>query len=296
MRRPQQLRKAEPTAHEATTTAEGAETTAHVEEATTAAEEAEPTAHEATTTTEEAETTARPGEETTTAEEAETTEHPEQVVTSASKTSETPISTLSSTSNPVGFSRTLVFLKKDTSWKQHVFIRGGLSHLNRNACSPGPYQQHNDPCAMVIKHITTMPTKCPPSSCHEYRAWSRGDSYLDFEGPEIGQGRYNGTEAFGTPCLWTTSDPSQRGYNPFNKYGYAYWLVELLMDCAKTDNGWFEFKGFIPSIGLELDIKQGECAGDGGSAPFRSKNHVARCGAVNVFYWDSGACEISLLS
>ncbi|KHJ98926.1 hypothetical protein OESDEN_01091, partial [Oesophagostomum dentatum] len=194
-----------------------------------------------------------------------------------------------STPSSIGLSRTLIFLKRDTSWKQHVFIRGGVSHLNNNECSPGPYQQPQDPCAVPIKHVTAMPASCPPSSCLQYRAWSRGDTFLDFEG------RYNGTEAFGTPCLWTTSDPSQDGFNPFNKYGYAYWLADLLIDCNKTDNGWFELKGFMPSIGLEPDVKQGECAGEGDSAPFQSKSHVARCGAVNVFYWGSGACQIDAI-
>ncbi|KHJ95618.1 hypothetical protein OESDEN_04434 [Oesophagostomum dentatum] len=132
----------------------------------------------------------------------------------------------------------------------------------------------------------------------EYQYWSPGDNYLDFAGPERNQGRFNNQPASGTPLVWSTNDPFALGYQKYNKYGKGFWLVELEMDCSRTENGWFELKasseGFSkPWPGWENDVRQGACNGAiGGYAPFQSINHIAKCGAVNVFYWGSGGCTI----
>ncbi|VDL87482.1 unnamed protein product [Nippostrongylus brasiliensis] len=67
-------------------------------------------------------------------------------------------------------------------------------------------------------------------------------------------------------------------------------MVTLLMDCSKTDKGWFELKGYNPPHeNWEPDMKQSKCGGVyKSSAPSSSKNHVAKCGAVNVFEWGRG--------
>ncbi|KHJ90146.1 hypothetical protein OESDEN_10014 [Oesophagostomum dentatum] len=216
----------------------------------------------------------------------------EELATEAAETAteeeqETPVPETESPP-PEILQRTIIFFKRPLPYSQYLFIRGGLTR--KNACAPGPYQQRLDKCAIPIRHNTTA-----PATCKYYPAWSKGDNYLDFEGPERGQGFFLGREAAGTPTAWTTNNTKAKEFHPFNKYGGA-WFVELLMDCRKTDNGWFELKGFIaPRPGWEPDISQEKCTGNGGSAPFKSMNHIARCGAINVFEWMSSRCHIEMI-
>jgi hypothetical protein len=70
------------------------------------------------------------------------------------------------------------------------------------------------------------------------------------------------------------------------------WIV------PKTYNGWFELKGYEDqNIGWEPDIAQAACTGSGnaGTAPFKTNNHVAKCGFVNVFDWGQNSCTINNL-
>ncbi|KAK5983365.1 hypothetical protein GCK32_009331, partial [Trichostrongylus colubriformis] len=260
---------------------------------------------------------------------------------------------------PSGYQKTVIFIKMDTYMGQNLFIRGGVSHANKDVCSIGPYQQTSDACAIPIIHNTSVPFVYA-----EYLSWSQGDQYLDFEGAEERQGTHDGDIPFGTPLAYSTNDSSAVEYQPYNKYGSGYWMVQLLTDCKKSDQGWFELKGYVsPSIGWEQDINQKSCSGThdgdkpfgtplaystndssavefqpynkygsgywtvqlltdrkkgdqgwfelkgyvspsigweqdiiqksctgtvGGTAPFTSKNHIAKCGAVNVFAWGSG--------
>ncbi|KHJ90847.1 alpha amylase, catalytic domain protein [Oesophagostomum dentatum] len=192
---------------------------------------------------------------------------------------------------PDTYKKTVIMLMKDTVVGQHVFLRGGTSHAHGGKCLAGPHKQDQDPCAIPIIHNTTAPSPSP------YEAWSYKDNYLDFEGAEFWQGRHNGGRAFGTPLCWSTNDPSDISYQKYNKYGPGFWLVELMMDCSKTEDGWFEFKGYLmPKVGWEPNVNHGACAGTaGGPVPFKSNNHVAKCGAVNVFSWGSGLCIIDEL-
>ena len=69
--------------------------------------------------------------------------------------------------------------------------------------------------------------------------------------------------------------------------GDNYWMVDLDMDCSKTEGGWFEFKGYLMNAGngWENDIMQEQaCTGSAaeGSVPYPSINHFGRCGYVNV--------------
>ena len=84
---------------------------------------------------------------------------------------------------------------------------------------------------------------------------------------------------------------------PNSRYGDHFWMFDAEINCAETENGWFELKGVLTGNGWEQDIGQAEtCGGDvGGSKPYVSTNHMARCGYVNVFEWGSGDCIINKL-
>ncbi|GMT06711.1 hypothetical protein PENTCL1PPCAC_28885 [Pristionchus entomophagus] len=184
------------------------------------------------------------------------------------------------------FQKTAIFLQKKTQPGQNIFIRGGSAQSHQ--CSTGPFQQSSDPCAIPIVHNSSTPWMYTT-----YRQWSQGDEYLDFEGEEERQGTYDGTHATGTPLAYSTNDANSVDYQPLNKYGPDYWFVQLLMDCDKSENGWFELKGFMDQ--WEADIHQSSCSGSiGGSNPLtNSNNHVAKCGAVNVFVWNSNSCIVN---
>jgi hypothetical protein len=52
-----------------------------------------------------------------------------------------------------------------------------------------------------------------------------------------------------------------------------------------------------PGAGWEGNINQAACSGTGGGTkPFTSINHVARCGYANVFVWGDGSCRVDRLS
>ncbi|VDM70423.1 unnamed protein product [Strongylus vulgaris] len=92
--------------------------------------------------------------------------------------------------DPKELTKTVIFLKRDTSLGENIFLRGGNSHAHGGgikrkvpACAEGPYQQPYDKCAIPMLHQTRV-----PYNYFEYKSWSQGDSYLDFEGPEIDQG------------------------------------------------------------------------------------------------------------
>ena len=61
-----------------------------------------------------------------------------------------------------------------------------------------------------------------------------------------------------------------------------------------TNDEWFEVQGYIKGgSGPEQSIAQNVCGGSaGGSAPFSSLHHLAKCGYINVFHWSEGRCAI----
>jgi alpha-amylase len=98
-------------------------------------------------------------------------------------------------------------------------------------------------------------------------------------------------------------------------------MVEFDMDCSQSENGWFEVKSFLTNggkpnycrkycifvcvndfififlAGWESDISQSTCTGSaGGRAPYTSKNHLGRCGFVNVFDFGMSTCQINPFS
>ena len=60
------------------------------------------------------------------------------------------------------------------------------------------------------------------------------------------------------------------------------------MDCSRTENGVFEFKAMVNGSSEGI-IPNKQCA-DAKPPPYDSDNHVATCGAVNVYQWNKGSC------
>lgn len=79
--------------------------------------------------------------------------------------------------------------------------------------------------------------------------------------------------------------------NYFSSYGQHYWLIDVQMDCSRTENGWFELKALVNGQ-WEGNIGGQTC----GTPPYPSQNHWAKCGFKNVFHFNSGRCQISDLS
>ena len=53
------------------------------------------------------------------------------------------------------------------------------------------------------------------------RAWSMGDTKLDWHGAESGQGSFEGHTAGGSPTVWTTNDQSNTdAYHALNRFAY----------------------------------------------------------------------------
>ena len=81
-----------------------------------------------------------------------------------------------------------------------------------------------------------------------------------------------------------------------NRYGDHYWLVDIDMDCSRTQGGWFEFKAVLNGQ-WEHDIYSDACTGSGaGSTPAQTQNHWAKCGMLNIYHFGANTCEIENLS
>ena len=105
-----------------------------------------------------------------------------------------------------------MFIEKQTSSGQDVFIRGGVSP--------------DDSVPIIVNRLGDQWSL--------YNDWSQGDTMLDWSGPEPGQGQHNGQTALGTPLGWTSSNPGNQFYHSYNKWGDHYWIVDMDMDCSKT--------------------------------------------------------------
>jgi len=184
--------------------------------------------------------------------------------------SEENISKRSVNNTSEDWKRTVTFIYGRTRVGQKMFIRGGIDWnyardvLNRDC------KQDRMLCAIPIQHnlFSDDPQRL-------------NDHYLDWNGQETGQ-REN---IKGSPLVWTTNNINNGtnvsdngyGYSPLNEWGKHYWMLDVMMDCSQTVNGWFELKSYISNgSGWEHNIKQPE-------APYLSKNHFARCGKINVF-------------
>lgn len=192
-------------------------------------------------------------------------------------------------SSPPGTSRTVIFIRKETSSGQDMFIQGGIGHERRQGCTSNA---DSSACAIPITHRTGGSDQ----TLNDLRS---GDDYLDWYGSESDQS----SEAPGSPLVWTTNnanhgstvDQQGYGYFPLNQWGDHYWMLDVDMDCSKTEDGWFELKGYVKGgQGWETDRDQGSCSGSaGGSKPYSSSNHFGRCGFINKFDFESNSCEMN---
>jgi hypothetical protein len=183
--------------------------------------------------------------------------------------------------------RTVVFIYGQTVSGQDMFLRGGIdwayakNNLNRD-CAVDKWL-----CALPITHNNVSMFSGAALAQRSY------DKFLDWYGGETGQG--SGIE--GSPLVWTTNVwPSSwgtkktvamdgYGEDPENKWGQHYWKLDVMMDCAKTVNGWFELKSYISNgPGWEINVSQA-------GAPYASGNHFAKCGAINKFVRNSNEVE-----
>ncbi|EFX66440.1 hypothetical protein DAPPUDRAFT_229423 [Daphnia pulex] len=204
------------------------------------------------------------------------------------------ITTSTTTPSPGTKIRTVVFIYKATVDGQDLFIRGGIDqNIVRPICQDDQ-DAESSTCAISIQ-TNSLGNGVPWA---KYDAWRVGDTKLDWFGAQPGQGTYMGTTAFGTPLAWTTSNSAKPEYQPLNKWGDANWMVDFTMDCAETENGWFDLKAFLTNYasGWESDITQSPCTGTGADVlpPYSgTKNHMARCGYINRFNFGAGGCEIN---
>ncbi|MFH4976495.1 hypothetical protein AB6A40_003204 [Gnathostoma spinigerum] len=178
---------------------------------------------------------------------------------------------------PSSWETTVILLKRETNIGDYVFIRGGNTQSKET---------------IPIAHQTET-----PFTYSEYQSWSQGDTVLDFEDYEESQGTHFGRKASGTPLAYSTNDSNALEYQKYNTFGPGYWMVVLKMDCSKTHDGWFDFKGYqTPNVNWEKDIQQDKCEGEFEKHPYKTNNHVGRCGYLNVFEFNSNNCVIKKLS
>jgi len=188
-------------------------------------------------------------------------------------TTTTTVGSETTTQKPGDMSRTVVFIEKQTSSGQDVFIRGGVSP--------------SDNIPIAVRRL--------PDQWSLYNDWSQGDTMLDWNGAEAGQGQHNGQNALGTPAGWTSSNPGNQFHHDFNTWGDHYWIVDMDMDCSKTREGWFEFSTVYSNGGEggEGHINQQSCDGGvGGTLAVQAGFHAGRCGYMNVFHYNSDYCTI----
>lgn len=183
--------------------------------------------------------------------------------------------------------RTVIFIEAQTNSGQDMFIRGGIDHDYANSVLGRNCTVENFDCAMPINHNNLINQTTSN--------WKAGDHYLDWYGIESAQG----TGAEGTALDWTTDvwpstwgaikTVANDGYGeePLNNWGQHYWMLDVQMDCSKAVNGWFELKAFVKNgQGWESNIAQS-------GTPYSSQNHMAQCGKINKFNFNSNTSEIS---
>ncbi|XP_052276417.1 alpha-amylase-like isoform X2 [Dreissena polymorpha] len=187
---------------------------------------------------------------------------------------------LASTTAGLTMSRTVILIEKLTNNGQDLFIRGGLDVASHRGCGT-----NITACEIPISHRPIGNS----SHYEKYNAWSVGDRFLDWNTTaESGQK----ADAQGTPAVWTTNDIQHLGHSSLNQYAPHYWLVDIDMDCSRTQNGWFEFKAFINGQ-WEHNIKSDACIGSGaGTPPGSTPNHWAKCGMFNIYHYEKNSCEI----
>lgn len=169
--------------------------------------------------------------------------------------------------------RTVIFVYGETRVGEDMFIRGGIDHSYAKAQLGKSCTSSNMECAIPIRYLNTKNSTT--------QGWKKNDNFLDWYGKESQQS----SVAEGSVLDWTTNNSSNQhdyesygfGYSDLNKFGDHYWIFDVEMDCSQTANNWFEFKSFIKNgAGWESDVQQN-------TTPWKSGNHFAQCGKLNVF-------------
>lgn len=179
--------------------------------------------------------------------------------------------------------RTVILIYKQS--ERSLFIRGGIGYERRAEC-----KQNNKLCNIPIQHRLNHTTN------ETFLKLAQEDHILDWNGLE--NSKDTTSKQTGSPLLRTTNDSKSDSFFDLNNYGADYWALDVEMDCSKTDIGWFEFKVVFKnadqSLQWESQIDQEECNGVTfrAQAPFWSMNHLAMCGKINVFSYDSAPCII----
>ncbi|XP_071515964.1 alpha-amylase-like isoform X2 [Panulirus ornatus] len=221
---------------------------------------------------------------------ATTTTTPDEVSTQPTTEGVTTPAGQTSSSITEGVHRTVIFIRKQTTEGQDLFLRGGLDVGRRPGCLEHTQTVH---CAI---DMTTNPLGAT-SHYAKYDSWRLGDTRLDWMGGQVGQGTYRGQPASGTAMAWTSNHSSSPGYQELNTFGDHYWMADVNLDCSQTKAGWFEVKAFLTHAngGWEADITQETpCSGTaGGLPPYTSRNHLGRCGHFNVFAFNASVCMIN---
>ncbi|KAK3751235.1 hypothetical protein RRG08_023992 [Elysia crispata] len=79
------------------------------------------------------------------------------------------------------------------------------------------------------------------------------------------------------------------------RYGDHYWMVDVMMNCSRTHQGFFEVRGLTQNGLLESSRNLGiKCEG-GEPIPRKSNYHLGMCGKLNVFRWGEKRCAIKAL-
>lgn len=187
---------------------------------------------------------------------------------------------------PGDWQRTVIFVRAETASGQDMFIRGGIDHSYANSALGRNCQTSNFDCAMPIRHNNLRNATTAP--------WKSNDDYLDWYGVEAGQSSAaEGTAMDWTTNFWPDSWGTKRtvaadgyGEEPLNIWGQHYWMLDVDMDCSASVNGWFELKAFVKNgQGWENNIAQA-------GTPYASQNHMAQCGKINMFEFNSNLVEI----
>lgn len=188
-------------------------------------------------------------------------------------------------SNP-DVKRTVIFIRGETKPGQDMFVRGGLDHGIGGAYLGFACTTSNFTCAVPITYRNTKNATTNP--------WKKGDGFLDWYGLESGQATGAPSVPQGSASDWTTDVwPSAwgaprtvavdgYGVEALNKYGQHYWMLDADVDCSRAylaadGSRYFDIKSYISNgPGWEADVNQA-------GTPYKSINHVAKCGKVNVF-------------
>jgi probable HAF family extracellular repeat protein len=184
--------------------------------------------------------------------------------------------------------RTVIFIYGTTSPGQDMFIRGGLDWAQAKTlmgkdCAAVPVDVNKWLCAIPMSHLGKFAGETTRAN----------DKYLDWYGAEPNQGNVQGSPLVWTTNVWPAEWGAKKtvandgyGEDPQNTWGQHYWKLDVMMDCSKTYNGWFEVKSYISNgPGWESNVSQQ-------GRPYASGNHFGQCGKINKFIRGNSSVEI----